>query len=590
VRPVSELVSMKSMRWFGLVCLAGATACSGEGQGWNSGGVDGTPLEFEASSNELALGDSGAEVSELQARLTTYGYFPNAELAASFAAWRPLVAESPEPGVFDALTEDAVRKLQANYGLSVTGRVDVTTRSLLGDGRCGVPDGIAPVGETSKFSLTSGFWNPGTLKYRIDATDDGLTTAQIRTATGNALAKWLGQQSDMSAAPVTGSETPQIIVTFADQASGFGLCSAPRGPTSTCTLNTDVSWSVASPTPSGSLDVEAALLHELGHSLGVGHSGACRTNRATQCTIDSAFGHATMFPFIGAKAEFRNLATYDDYQAISALYDQYESVTGLANDIAVADRVSNGAWRISNLASGSNFKVEKWNESSLSWTLDPSMTGVRIAVTSNNLPWVVKSNGDIWAQDSAGTWSQKTGCAKDIGIGGAGGNDSIWIIGCTPSGSSFKVEKLSNNRFVVDASGGAGVRISVGRYGNLAQTPDSNIVPWVVAANNTIWRRTNNDVTSTAPWNGIVGRAKDIAVCGDGLNFAWAIGTDDNLYMWNEQRGVSGPPASSAPELATWTGISGTRIKGSRGIACGGAGLNQVWAIDGAGTLKRNKR
>jgi peptidoglycan hydrolase-like protein with peptidoglycan-binding domain len=552
--------------------------------------MDRTTLEFEASSNELSLGDTGAEIIELQARLTTYGYFPNAELAASFAAWRPLVAENPEPGLFDELTEEAVRQLQANYGLAVTGRLDTTTRRYLSNDRCGVPDGIAPVGETSKFSLTSGFWNPGTLKYRVDATDDGLTTAQIRTATANALATWTQQQSDMSAAPASAGETPNIVVTFADLAGGFGLCQAPSGPTSTCTLNTDITWSVASPTPSGSLDVEAALLHELAHSLGVGHSGACRTNRAEQCTIDSAFGHATMFPFVGAKAQFRNLATYDDYQAISALYDQYESVTGLANDIAVADRVSNGAWRISNLASGSEFKVEKWNESSLSWTLDASMTGVRIAVTSNNLPWVVKSSGQIWARDSAGTWSQKTGCAKDIGIGGVGGNDSIWIIGCTPSGSSFKVEKWSNNRFVVDASGGAGVRISVGRYGNLAQTPDSNVVPWVVAANNTIWRRPNDDVTSTALWNGLVGRAKDIAVCGDGLNFAWVIGTDDNLHMWNEQRGFIGTPGSDAPTLATWTPISGTRIKASRGIACGGAGLNRVWAIDSRGTLKRNKR
>ena len=582
---------MEAMRWLGMVFLAGATACGSEGQGWDPAFGDGAPLEFEASSNEPSLGDRGAEVGELQARLAKYGYFPNAELARSFAAWRPLVAESPEPGVFDERTEEAVRKLQTNYRLPVTGVLDAATRAFLSNDRCGVPDGIAEISERSKFALTSGYWSPGTLKFRVDATDDGLTSAQIRTAAGNALGKWLAQQSDMSAAPASAGETPNIIVTFADQASGFGLCQAPSGPTSTCTLNTDITWSVATPTPSGSRDVESALLHELGHALGVGHSGACLLSGDSEhCGVESAFGHATMFPYGQASSQHRNLATYDDYQAISALYDQYESVTGLANDIAVADRTTNGAWRISNLASGSNFKVEKWNESSLSWTLDSTMTGVRIAVTSNNLPWVVKSNGQIWARDSAGTWSQKTGCAKDIGIGGVGGNDSIWIVGCTASGSNFKVEKWSNNRFVVDASGGAGLRISVGRYGNLSQTPDSNIVPWLVNAKGEIWRRTNGDVNSTAAWNGLVGRAKDIAVCGDGLNFAWVIGTDDNLYMWNEQRGVAGPPTSSAPELATWTGISGTRIKGSRGIACGGGGLNRVWAIDSAGTLKRNKR
>ena len=73
---------MKAMLWLRVVGLSGAAACGSEGQGWAPAEVEGAAMGFEASNNELSLGDTGSEVTVLQARLTAYGYFPNAELAA----------------------------------------------------------------------------------------------------------------------------------------------------------------------------------------------------------------------------------------------------------------------------------------------------------------------------------------------------------------------------------------------------------------------------------------------------------------------------------------------------------------------------
>src|SRR4029079_13858697 len=71
---------------------------------------------------DLKIGDVGPNVSAVHDYLAAYGYYPNADLATHLRAWPPLIANDPRDRyVFDQQTADAVRELQANYGLSPTG-------------------------------------------------------------------------------------------------------------------------------------------------------------------------------------------------------------------------------------------------------------------------------------------------------------------------------------------------------------------------------------------------------------------------------------------------------------------------------------
>jgi peptidoglycan hydrolase-like protein with peptidoglycan-binding domain len=547
--------------------------------------------------SELGLGPDaeGLTVVALQRRLTDIGYFPNALLASDYPAWRPIVAQAPTPGVYDAATARAVTALQEHYGAEPTGRLDATVVALLTTERCSHPDGIDELDPSSKFN-DHGHKRSGTVTWRLNQPPSNLTRAEVEGAIGRAFATWQAQQSDLTIQKSTTS-TATITVNFADLGNNtYGACSHP-GQTGGCTLNTRRTWSVATPTPTGApppnetLDVEAVMLHEAGHALGIAHSGICRTSEFPDnpglCPQQSSLGHATMFPNFRGDSSRRSLATYDDYASISALYDQFDTLSGTAHDIGAANRTSGGAWKIGTTASGSNFRVESFSESTQTWTLDSTMTGVRIAVDHQNVPWVVKANGQIWTR-SSGTWIQRPGCAKDIGIADAAGISHIWIIGCQPTqiGVDFYAEKWNGttSTFVRDANTNfGGVRIAVGRFSNSSATP--SIVPWFITNSGSVWRRNDGNVNSTTGWQLLPGGGlgKDIAVCGTGISFAWLIGLDDRLWMWREQHNNS-----TATKVEGWFSI-GTKTSAARAVSCGSS-LNRAWAVSSTGATTRTRR
>src|SRR4029079_12114821 len=54
---------------------------------------------------DLKIADVGPNVSAAHEYLPSYGYYPNADLATHFPAWRPLIANAPrDPYVFDQQT------------------------------------------------------------------------------------------------------------------------------------------------------------------------------------------------------------------------------------------------------------------------------------------------------------------------------------------------------------------------------------------------------------------------------------------------------------------------------------------------------
>src|SRR5438046_979737 len=81
---------------------------------------------------DLSLGSRGDDVRAVHDYLTRFGYFPNAELARKYPAWRPIVPETPlAQDVFDERTAEAIRRLQINGGLRPTAIVDAATREML---------------------------------------------------------------------------------------------------------------------------------------------------------------------------------------------------------------------------------------------------------------------------------------------------------------------------------------------------------------------------------------------------------------------------------------------------------------------------
>lgn len=118
------------------------------------------------------------------------------------------------------------------------------------------------------------------------------------------------------------------------------------------------------------------------------------------------------------------------------------------------------------------------------------------------------------------TWSGLPGCALDIGVGADG---TAWVTGCDegPDGTLYR---WNGSNWTADAASGAGARLDVGPTG----------VPWVVASDGTIWRKSSSSASSGS-WSQLPGCAQDIGVGGDGT--AWIIGCgagpDGALYAWN---------------------------------------------------------
>lgn len=90
-----------------------------------------------------APGDHNADVKAVHDYLLRFGYFPNDHLAQDYPRWRPAVATaSPDPTFFGNELKDAVFAFQRNFNLPQTGNADKATLSAMNWPRCGVPDNM----------------------------------------------------------------------------------------------------------------------------------------------------------------------------------------------------------------------------------------------------------------------------------------------------------------------------------------------------------------------------------------------------------------------------------------------------------------
>lgn len=149
---------------------------------------------------------------------------------------------------------------------------------------------------------------------------------------------------------------------------------------------------------------------------------------------------------------------------------------GTGTDIGIGANGSVFAIDTTTVTSTGGYRVVKWNGTG--WTVISGGAGVRIAVDSTGMPWVVNKSNLIFKYNGS-TWTQLPGTATDIGVGG---HNSIYIVGTTlvSSTGGYRISKWNGSGWTATVSG-AGINVSVDPLGH----------PWAVNASHLIYRNLN---------------------------------------------------------------------------------------------------
>ncbi len=583
-----------------VVGLATLGACGSP----RSGGATGSTSVVASSSGlPLDVGSSGDVVRSVNAYLTAFGYFPNADLAQAFSQWRPIVPVAPaDPNVYDARTADAVTALQENAGLPRSGVVDEETLAIIRMPRCGNPDGI-PRDAADKYALlrdtgtlsAPGRWaiQPPTsfnINYAVTNAPSNLSLSQVQTAVATALVSgWshaMGSQIQFTDTTGQGG-TPAIAITFAASGPGCPAGTTWEGCTNlsqnsggnitgaTITLNTVFTFAVGGFASATSADLVSIVLHESGHALGLAHS---------------SFFSASMYP--AAHSGMPESPSLDDIVGTRALYQAFTQVSsGLANDIGVngAGFMPAGVPGPPTWVLGTNVVGQGWGVFHFQngiWFMDQNGgAGETIAVGPNDVPWVTNFQGVVMSKasgdPSTGTWANlgaPGGAASDIAVSASLGNKA-WAIGPTRFGNgAIYAWEGPNNPTVwdLDNAGGAANRIAVDAVG----------FPHVVNAAGAIFRKTTNNATSGA-WAELPAPAPGVAAVDIGINndnaptnqgdYIWVTGTDGKVYVWDEQQNTTlGDAAAESKWIAVPFSLSGEAQ--AKFISVGPNG--QPWVVD----------
>ena len=516
-----------------------------------------------ASGPELSLGATGDDVRALHAYFKNYGYFPNADIQERYPAWRAVVDRLPaEDDVYDDATARAVSAFQYNAGLEESGVVDAATRQRLSEPRCGEPDNLPQLDTSDKFDVVGNSGNWGSqinLKLKLANLPPGVLSTQAAQwgAAFLAAAKVWEAPTQFTFSLVT-SGTADITANFSTAFCkggstfvGYAMASG-AGPGNCITFNTGglplANWSIASTTPSNSKDFQSIAAHEIGHVLGMNHSG---------------YSTAVMYPDTPFGTQRRVLTADDTVGAYAdaVFWNLIDGSDSGDTDVDIDDGARFYTTYVTALPALPGGLTVWYFTNGGSWTTLPGQGGIgasRIA-SNNSAPWIVQSDGDIYHYNTANsTWEQKTGCATDVGVGS---DDSVWILGCASVGGNFPVFKWDpgTSKFVSDKTNQTGVRLSVGK-----RLDSGLIVPWVVKADGSIYAR-NSTGTETGSYTALPGGATDIAA--NAAGYTWAISNVPHaggftIMALDIQPGpnVGNPPPANHRTTPVWFTVQGGAI------------------------------
>ena len=545
--------------WTGLL-VGSFVSCGGaEGDSVSAQTGEDALLALRHSERALSVGYSGEDVRALTRYLSSFGYLPNSNLSELYPQWRSPVADSPaHEDAFDASTEAAVRYFQRNHSIEETGVVDAVTRELILQPRCGVPE-LTDLDPSNKF-------DPGF------ATDSSTSTITWRLLNSNSMVPQAPGENAITAAFASWSNNPHTFVKTNGLATiriRFSTTDPNGQPWATGALgatlgkeiylNPNITWSTATPTPSNAMDFQSVMVHEIGHALGYQHS-----------SVGFVGNIAIMFPTVTAGVQRRTPAADDKLSALArsgVRWTPFDNNSAIDVDVDSGPTFENINVVAPPAAAGG---ASVWQLSNGVWSRLLGQGAVRVS-GNGGIVWIVQDDGDIYRWTSS--WTKIPGCAQDIGVGG---DDSVWIIGCSGATNGYQVLKYNGSSFVVASGSQGGYRISVGM-----NAPNGLTVPWIVSWFGTVYRRSSNDASS-GTWSPLPGTqviGSDIAVSANG--YAWLVGNDtqplgSSIYLWNEQVATaSGNPPAVA--LSQWRKVSGNAVS----IATNNLGMPFV--VDSAG-------
>lgn len=379
----------------------------------------------------LTIGSRGAEVRALYEFLVRYGYFPNAELAARYPGFRPIIAEPPaDPSAYDSRLAEAVLRYQENMGLTATGEADAETLALTRQARCEWPDGYEGAlgaehshasedGTVDKFShLYSSRQN---WTWSIDSWPAGVTESSMISLTQSMINQW----KNVYPASLTRVARGQGAVKINFEEIDGPVDPDAINPDGTCnldvedhgcilgkagsgiTLDREERWEFGGTPSTGELDYRSIVLHEIGHKLGMGHSDR-------QDAVMYANNQGRVKRYLHA----------DDRLAVRSKYSVWTQIVtpAPATDVGAAGSV----YWISNERTGGGYRIYRWINGSQHELLDGG--AVRVAVDSRERAWVVNDVGHIYyrREDNSG-WRHVPGCARDIAVIYRG---PVYVVGC----------------------------------------------------------------------------------------------------------------------------------------------------------------
>ena len=274
----------------------------------------GAPQQPPTSPASVAGQSAEDRVLYLKKYLRRFGYLGDPQdlpflVASGHPKTHDQALHHSQGATFDEETQAALRTYQSFAGLAATGEVDDSTFSALTRIRCGVPDVFS-------FTTVGRRWTGTNLTYAITEGSRQIDRVAIRASLQLAFDQW-SSVTNLSFSEATDPESADIRVRFSIREHGDGVpFDGPSGtlahaffpPPNAGALAGDAHfddeepWSIETPAPLNQIDLSTVVLHEIGHSLGLGHSSVLE---------------AVMYPFYpGQRRELHP----DDIAGIQSLY------------------------------------------------------------------------------------------------------------------------------------------------------------------------------------------------------------------------------------------------------------------------------